>query len=62
MNDLDKDEQKEMLKAAFREVAEEWLDRQFATFGKWTAAGIASLLLVMALYLWLNMNGWHKGP
>jgi hypothetical protein len=61
MNDLDKEEQKEILKDAFREVAQEWLDKQFATFGKWTAAGIASALLVLAFYLWMTMNGWHKG-
>lgn len=60
MSDLDKEEQKELIKAAFREAAMEWLDQQFSTFGKWTLAGIASALCVAALYLILSVNGWHK--
>lgn len=49
----------EAQKALIKEAIDEWLDKQFAKFGKWSAAGIASALLVALLYFWLATHGWH---
>lgn len=35
---------KEEFKAAVKEAAKEWLQEQFAAFGKWTAIGVASAI------------------
>lgn len=51
---------KEEWKAVVKEALQEWLDKQFATFGKWTLAGVVSVALVGILYLYLTSNGWHK--
>ncbi|WP_156396880.1 hypothetical protein [Noviherbaspirillum sp. Root189] len=56
MPNIDKDLQKEILK----EAISEWLDKQFATLGKWTLGGICSAGLA-ALVVWmLSTQGWHK--
>ena len=47
------DEQKEIIK----EVMQEWLDKQFATFGKWTMKGFASMAFFVVMYFWLNGHG-----
>lgn len=47
---------KEILKEAIRE----WLDDQFATFGKWSLGALVSSALVAIAYLILVMDGWHK--
>ena len=56
MPDIDKDVQKE----AVKEALSEWLDKQFATFGKWTLSGILSAALAGAVYLWMASHGWTK--
>jgi len=45
-------------KEAIKEALQEWLDKQFATFGKWTLAGLLSAALAGAVYL--AMHGWVK--
>ena len=56
MPNIDKDVQKEALK----EALQEWLDKQFALFGKWTMGGILSAVLAGAVYLWIVSHGWVK--
>lgn len=36
------EQDREVFKEAIREASKEWLNDQFAAFGKWTAAGIAA--------------------
>ena len=36
---------------------QEWLDKQFATFGKWTMKGFASMAFFVVMYFWLNGHG-----
>jgi hypothetical protein len=52
------EEQKELHKAAFKEAISEWLDKQFATVGKWTLRGITSVALGMFLYAYAAAHGW----
>ncbi|MDY7579346.1 hypothetical protein RGU70_13590 [Herbaspirillum sp. RTI4] len=54
MPDIDKDVQKEAVKEALRE----WLDSQFATFGKWTLSGLVASAFAGMIYLWLASHGW----
>jgi hypothetical protein len=56
MPDIDKDAQKEVIK----EAISEWLDKQFATLGKWTLGGLCSAGLAVLAYMLLTQQGWHK--
>ena len=47
-------------KAIVKEAIEEWLDKQFAKFGKWSLTGIACALSAWAFFAWLSAQGWHK--
>ncbi len=53
---MDKNEMKQL----FKDALKEWLDQKFADFGKWSAAGIAAMVLAAMAYLALRMNGWSK--
>ena len=52
-----REEDKELLKEALREAGKEWLNEQFATFGKWTALGMASAVFY-GLFKLIVVNGW----
>jgi hypothetical protein len=56
MSEMTPDEQREVMK----EAIEEWLDKQFAKFGKWSLSTIALAALAWMFYGWLNVQGWHK--
>lgn len=56
MPDIDDNTKKELIK----EAISEWLDKQFATFGKWSLAAVASGVLAALGYWILTSNGWHK--
>lgn len=51
---------KEEWKALVKEALQEWLDRQFALFGKWSMAGLFSIALAGLLFLYLTNNGFQK--
>ena len=57
MSDLDRDEQKAIVKEAIKE----WLNEQFASFGMWTFKGILAAAFAGACYLWLAGHGWVTG-
>ncbi|HEY0181275.1 MAG TPA: hypothetical protein VGC09_00570 [Rhodopila sp.] len=48
------------LRTAIKEALREWLDQQFATFGRWTMAGLMSAALLGVVYLALTGMGWKK--
>jgi hypothetical protein len=54
MGHLTKDE----AKAAMKEALNEWLDKQWAKFGKWTAGGILSLALAALAYAYSKTHGF----
>lgn len=56
LENLPEDEQKRIIKEALKE----WLDSQFAAFGRWTFMGLLSILFAAAAYAWLWEHGWHK--
>lgn len=50
---LTKEEQKEVVKQAIQE----WLDGQFAKFGRWSFFGLVSFAFGVLFYLWLSGHG-----
>lgn len=47
MPQLDTETQKQVIK----EALQEWLDKQFATLGRWTVGGLCSMALAVLVYL-----------
>lgn len=47
-------QQKEIIK----EALQEWLDNQFAKFGKWTLTGLLAAAFSALVYLWLAGHGF----
>lgn len=58
MDDLGKEEQKEIMKAAFKEASKEYLEELAAKFGRMSAKSIAGVLVVSCLYFILITHGW----
>jgi hypothetical protein len=52
---LTRDETKEAVKEAFQE----WLDKKYATFGKWTLCGLGATILAGLLYAYVMTQGFH---
>jgi len=54
----------ELMKAATREGAraaiKEFLDEQFAKFGRWSLHGIAAMVFSALVYWAATTHGWHK--
>lgn len=50
VDELTKDEQKDVLKQAIQE----WLDAQFAAFGRWTFYGLCVTGFSLLVYMWLH--------
>lgn len=46
-------------KEALKEALKEWLDAQFATFGKWSFASFMAVVFSGIMYLALHALGWH---
>lgn len=56
MPDIDKQVQKDAIKEALRE----WLNEQYAEFGKWTLRSVAALVLAGLVGWWATSHGWTK--
>jgi hypothetical protein len=50
----------EVQKQAVKEALREWLNDQFAAFGRWTFYGLLSAAFAGIVYLALVGAGWHK--
>ena len=58
MDEYEGEERRAEMKKAMKEALKEWLDQKFADFGKWSAIGIACMVLVVMTYLALKFAGW----
>lgn len=47
-------------KRIIKEAIREWLDEQFAKFGRWSFYGLLAAATAVVLYMTLITNGWHK--
>ena len=54
------EEQRELIKSAAKDAIKEWLNEQFAKFGKWSMAALASAALAAVVYFILHMSGWQR--
>ena len=54
--------QRESDKQLIKEAVDEWLDRKFMAFGKYSAAALMAILLAAFVYFVLWSQGWHKVP
>jgi hypothetical protein len=57
MPTIDDDEEK---KKIIKEAIDEWLNKQFSVFGRWTFYGILSSGLGALAYIAFTHNGWIK--
>lgn len=57
---MNEEEIKQAMKEAHKEAMKEWLDQQFATFGKWALMSFLALVFAALIYLILIANGWQK--
>jgi len=55
---MSEQDQKTLFKQATKEAIREWLDAQFATFGKFSAGALISASLALLIYAILQANGW----
>lgn len=60
LGDLSQAEAKTLMREAFKEAANEWLDDKFRLFGKWSIMGFAAAGLFALMYFILRLDGWHK--
>ena len=49
---------KEETKTIVKEAIQEWLQEQFAVFGRWSFMGIAAMLFAGIVYLFFISDGW----
>lgn len=56
--DLQDPEQKKVLEEAIDNAITKWLDKQFATFGKWTFHGLLAAVLAGAVWLYFHSGGF----
>lgn len=47
-------------KRVFKEALNEWLDKKFESFGKWSAIGIAASLFAAIIVAVMWSQGYHK--
>jgi len=52
---------KEEMSKAVEKGIENWMDKQFQTFGRWSFYTFGSIVLVSITYFAMRMMGWHKG-
>ena len=57
---MKKKSKEQLTKEALKEGLNEWLDNQFATFGKWTLAALASLTLSGIIWILIHLNGFSR--
>lgn len=51
---------KNIIKAAIREAATDWLDQRFKMVGKWTLAGLGAALFTVFVKLMVGGEHWPK--
>lgn len=50
---------KELIKAAFKEASREFLDDAYRAAGRWSLRALFAAIMVALIYFILAANGWH---
>lgn len=58
MVDFKDDDQRRAMEEALDNAINKWLDKQFASFGKWTSRGLIALIIAGACWLWFHTQGF----
>lgn len=53
---------REERKVVIKEALNEWLNCQFARFGRWSARGLVAAVIVAVAYLFFVSHGWVRMP
>jgi hypothetical protein len=53
---------KRNLKAAMKEAIKEWMDDQFASFGRWSIMALLAVIIGAAVWVVLTSKGWKPPP
>ena len=59
-NDRRRKEDKELMKAAFKEAMGEFMDKRYSEFGRWGAQIIASAVIGGIAWFVLTSTGWNR--
>jgi hypothetical protein len=54
----EEEELRELLEQSMDKAINKWLDKQFATFGKWTLHGLLAVFFAGLLYLYFHTQGF----
>jgi hypothetical protein len=57
MPDFNDPDQRKQINDMIRDAIDAWLDKQFATFGKWSLAGLGSAALAALAYVYFTSHG-----
>jgi hypothetical protein len=60
MVDLKDPEQQRLLRQAFGEAIDSWLDKKFAQLGRWSLGGMAAVIFAAVVYLYFSSKGFTK--
>jgi len=55
-----KDHDKELLIGVIDKALQNWMEKKFAQFGKWTAGGILVMVMVGVVYLYVHSGMMFK--
>ena len=55
--DLEDDEQRRVFKEVLSDAIDDWLNKQFTAFGKWSFRGIVSIALGVLAYYYFTTHG-----
>lgn len=55
--DLNDPEQRRLFREVLAEAIQEWLDKQYASFGKWAARSILAVAFSALAYIYLSKQG-----
>jgi hypothetical protein len=62
MDQLPKEEQKELIRQVLKETLKDFVDEQWAMFGKWSFRGLLALVFAFLVYVWGISHGFKVTP
>jgi hypothetical protein len=60
LEELERKERREEIKAAIKEATKEWLEDCYKEFGRWTLKSLGAAFIAAILIFILYTHGWRK--